>query len=134
VQRGSLDGAKRNPGVGVFPRFRCASSGLGQFLSSLARESHVSASAQHQALNALLFLYQVVLGQQIGYLAGVVRAKRPRRLPVVSTQEEVGAILRHLHDGPLWLMAMLLYGAGLRRACYTAARLYYRDQYTQALI
>jgi integron integrase len=86
---------------------------IGQFLSSLARESHVSASTQNQALNALLFLYQAVLGQQIGYLEGVVRAKRPRRLPVVLTREEVGAILQHLH-GPLWLMAMLLYGAGLR--------------------
>jgi len=86
---------------------------IGQFLSSLARESHVSASTQNQALNALLFLYQAVLGQQIGYLEGVVRAKRPRRLPVVLTREEVGAILQYLH-GPLWLMAMLLYGAGLR--------------------
>jgi hypothetical protein len=69
---------------------------IGQFLSSLARESHVSASTQNQALNALLFLYQAVLGQQIGYLEGVVRAKRPRRLPVVLTREEVGAILQHL--------------------------------------
>jgi Phage integrase, N-terminal SAM-like domain len=65
-------------------------------LSSLARESHVSASAQNQALNALLFLYQAVLGQPIGYLAGVVRAKRPWWLPVVLTQEEVGAILGKL--------------------------------------
>jgi integrase len=75
-------------------------------LSSLARESHVSASAQNQALNALLFLYQAVLGQPIGYLAGVVRAKRPRRLPVVLTQEGVGAILRHLHDDPLGRVAL----------------------------
>ncbi len=54
-----------------------------------------------------------MLGKPIGYLEGVGRAKRSQRLPVVLTREEVRAILRHL-PGPLWLMAMLLYRAGLR--------------------
>jgi len=80
---------------------------IGQFLSSLAREGQVSASTQNQALNALLFLYQAVLGKKIGYFEGVTRAKRPRRLPVVLTREEVGAILGHLHSSPR-LMATLL--------------------------
>jgi integron integrase len=86
---------------------------IGQFLSSLARASHVSASTQNQALNALLFLYHQVLEKKIGLIQGVVRAKKPRRLPVVLTQEEVRRVLSGLAGTP-WLMAMLLYGAGLQ--------------------
>jgi len=86
---------------------------IGQFLSSLATDAHVAASTQNQALNALLFLYKEVLGQKVGFIQGVVRAKRPSRLPVVLTKEEVGRLLARLEGAP-WLMAMLLYGAGLR--------------------
>ena len=86
---------------------------IAAFLSSLASESHVSASTQNQAFNALLFLYQQVLQKKIGLIEGVVRAKRPSRLPVVLTKEEVGRLLARLEGAP-WLMAMLLYGAGLR--------------------
>lgn len=88
-------------------------SEIGQFLSSLASDSHVSASTQNQALNAVLFLYHAVLGKEIGYVGGVVRAKRPKRLPVVLTREEVKSVLGLL-DGLEWNMGMLLYGAGLR--------------------
>lgn len=86
---------------------------IAHFLSSLATESHVSASTQNQAFNALLFLYQEVLQRKIGIIDGVVRAKSNRRLPVVLTKEEVQRLLRCL-DGTPWLMAVLLYGAGLR--------------------
>ncbi len=86
---------------------------IGEFLSCLATDSHVSASTQNQALNAVLFLYREVLRKDIGYVNGVVRAKRPRRLPVVLTRQEVRSILGFL-DGSDWIMAMLLYGAGLR--------------------
>ena len=86
---------------------------IARFLSSLATESRVSASTQNQALNALLFLYQNVLAKKIGLIEGVVRAKRPRRLPVVLTKEEVRRLLSCL-EGTCWTMAMLLYGAGLR--------------------
>ena len=86
---------------------------IGRFLSSLATDSHVSASTQNQALNALLFLYREVLRKDIGYVNGVVRAKRPNRLPIVLTRPEVRSILGLL-DGSDWIMAMLLYGAGLR--------------------
>ena len=86
---------------------------IAQFLSSLASELHVSASTQNQALNAILFLYREVLRKEIGYIDGVVRAKRPHRLPVVLTRQEMKSILGIL-DGVEWLMAMLLYGAGLR--------------------
>ncbi|MGE5816638.1 MAG: integron integrase, partial [Deltaproteobacteria bacterium] len=86
---------------------------IAQFLSSLASESHVSGSTQDQALNGLLFLYREVLRKNIGYVDGVVRAKKPRRLPVVLTKEEVKKVLGRL-SGTTWLMSMLLYGAGLR--------------------
>jgi site-specific recombinase XerD len=66
---------------------------IGQFLSSLATDSHVSASTQNQALNALLFLYREILKKDIGYVNGIVRAKRPHRLPVVLTQQEVRSII-----------------------------------------
>jgi integron integrase len=60
-----------------------------------------------------LFLYREVLGQSIAWVEGVERAKRPKRLPVVFTGEEVRAVLSHLR-GEAWLMASLLYGSGLR--------------------
>ena len=84
-----------------------------QCLSHLAVEGHVAASTQSQALSALVFLYQQVLNQDIGGLDEVVRAKQPHRVPVVFTQDEVTAVLRHL-SGTSWMMATLLDGAGLR--------------------
>ncbi len=83
------------------------------FLTALAVERHVAAATQNQALAALLFLYAEVLGRPLGRMEGVVRARRPRRLPVVLTRDEVLRVLSRL-DGESWLVAMLLYGAGLR--------------------
>ena len=83
------------------------------FLTHLATQQRVSASTQNQALSALLFLYAQVLGTDIGWLDDVVRAKRPVRVPVVLTPEEVRALLAEL-SGREKLMASLLYGAGLR--------------------
>ncbi len=83
------------------------------FLTYLAVERDVAASTQNQALNALLFLYKVVLKRPLEELGSAVRAKRPERLPVVLTREEVRRVLAHL-TGEKWLMASLLYGAGLR--------------------
>jgi integron integrase len=82
------------------------------FLSQLAARG-VSASTQNQALSAILFLYEVVLGQRLPWMAGLVRAQRPARLPVVLSREEVARLLARLH-GPVWLMASLMYGSGLR--------------------
>jgi integron integrase len=84
-----------------------------RFLSALAVKEHVSASTQNQALCALLFLYREVLARDIGWLDDVVRARRPRRLPVVLTRQEVRMLLGGLQDSN-WIMATLLYGAGLR--------------------
>jgi integron integrase len=90
-----------------------AEAEIARFLSSLANDSHVSASTQNQALNAILFLYRQVLRKEIGYVNGVIRAKRTKRLPVVLTRQEVRSIFGCLH-GSDWIMVMLLYGAGLR--------------------
>lgn len=83
------------------------------FLTHLAVEDGVSASTQNQALNALVFLYREVLGQDLGELPNAVRARAPQRLPVVLTRGEVRALLAQL-SGAEWLVAALLYGAGLR--------------------
>jgi integron integrase len=83
------------------------------FLTHLAVDGHVSASTQNQALSALLFLYGPVLEQPLGLLEGVVRAKRPKRLPVVLTPDEVSRVLARLDGVPL-MVALLLYGAGMR--------------------
>ncbi len=84
-----------------------------QFLTGLATRRKVSASTQNQAFAALLFLYRNVLGQDLGSLQGVVRAKGPLRLPVVLSRREVSAILGRLR-GTVWVMASLMYGSGLR--------------------
>ena len=95
------------------PPMELAELEIGQFLSSLATDNHVSASTQNQAFNALLFLYKEVLGRKIGLIDGVVRAKRPQRLPVVLTREEVKKVIEQMNGVPR-LMAILLYGGGLR--------------------
>jgi integron integrase len=84
-----------------------------EFLSHLAGEQRVSASTQNQALSALLFLYRQVMDRELEWLHGVVRSKQPVRLPVVLTRDEVDSILQHL-KGTSWIMAGILYGAGLR--------------------
>lgn len=83
------------------------------YLSYLASERHVSASTQNQALSALLFLYQKVLDQNLPWLDDIVRAKRPVRVPIVLTRNEVTRILNAL-KGQHWLAASILYGSGLR--------------------
>jgi integron integrase len=86
---------------------------INAFLTSLAVKEKVSASTQNQALSALLYLYRHVLKREVGSLGEVVRARKAKRLPVVMTREEVKAVLGQL-TGDKWLMASLLYGAGLR--------------------
>lgn len=86
---------------------------INAFLSHLAVKEKVSASTQNQALSALLYLYRHVLGRSVGDLGDVVRARKPKRLPVVLTREEVNAVLRQLPDDKR-LMAGLMYGGGLR--------------------
>jgi integron integrase len=86
---------------------------VARFLTHLATRERVSASTQNQAFSALLFLLQDALGRDLGDISGVVRAKRPLRLPLVLSRAEVAAILCAM-QGVAHLMAQLIYGAGLR--------------------
>ena len=83
---------------------------IAEFLTHLATERRASASTQNQALAALLFLYRHVLSAEIGFVHGIVRAKRPQRLPVVLTPSEVRAVF----TGAAWRAASLR-GADVRR-------------------
>ena len=86
-----------------------------KFLTHLAVDRRVSASTQNQALSAILFLYQKVLEIELDWLDDVVRAKTRSKLPVVLTQQEVAQLFGFL-SGKYWLIASLMYGAGLRVA------------------
>lgn len=83
------------------------------FLTHLAVQENVAAATQNQAFAALLFLYREALQKPLDNLETVVRAKSPKRLPDVLTKDEVIRILNYLR-GEEWLVANLLYGAGLR--------------------
>lgn len=83
------------------------------FLILLATKKHVAAGTQNQALSALLFLYREVLRVELPWMENVVRAKRPRRIPVVLSRDEVTRLLSAMY-GQVWVMAALLYGTGMR--------------------
>lgn len=100
------DGQPRHPDT-------LAEPDLAAFLSHLAEDRCVAASTQNQALHAVLFLYDAVLGRPLDRIEGVARAKRPKRLPVVLSQQEVGDVLARL-SGTHRLLASILYGSGLR--------------------
>lgn len=86
---------------------------INAFLSHLAVKRRVSASTQNQALSALLFLYRHVLKREISDLGDMIRARKPKRLPIVLTREEAKAVMNRLH-GQIWIIGCLMYGAGLR--------------------
>ncbi len=86
---------------------------ISQFLTHLAVKKKVAASTQTQAFSAILFLYKYILKKDLDLLENVTRAKKPTKLPVVFTKEEVRSILLQLGDTQ-WLMANLVYGSGLR--------------------
>jgi site-specific recombinase XerD len=83
------------------------------FLSWLSGDRGVSVSTHRQALSALLFLYQQVLGQQLPWMEAIGRPQRKPRLPVVLSPAEVAAVLALL-DGTHGVLARLLYGTGMR--------------------
>lgn len=83
------------------------------FLTLLASKHQVAASTQNQALSALLFLYREVLGIELPWMDDIRRAKRPERVPVVLTRDEVRRVFEQL-AGVHWLVCGLLYGSGLR--------------------
>src|SRR5439155_648945 len=92
-----------------------------RFLSSLAVDTNVSASTQNQALAAIVFLYRDVLNMPVGWLNALVRAKRPGRVPVVFTRDEVRKLFAQLQGrggggggAAATLVIELLYGSGMR--------------------
>ena len=88
-------------------------SEIHQFLSHLAINKRVAASTQNQALNAIVFLYRKVLKKEPGDFSDFPRARRPKRLPVVISRQEVQALLIRM-DGVEGLIAHLMYGTGMR--------------------
>ncbi|MBU0928279.1 MAG: integron integrase [Spirochaetes bacterium] len=106
VELFAKEGRIPRPGEPAEPR-------INRFITNLAVKDNVSASTQNQALAAILFLYRQVLNIEVGDLEEIIRAKRPIRLPVVMTRDEVRAVLSCM-SGENKLMAMLLYGTGLR--------------------
>jgi integron integrase len=84
-----------------------------EFLEDLATAGMVAASTQNQALNALVFFFEKALGAPLGAIGEFVRAKGPKRIPVVLSRDEVPRLLAAL-DGVYRLMAQVLYGGGLR--------------------
>ena len=106
VKRFILFHGKRHPG-------ELGAEEITEFLNHLATQRHVAPSTQNQALNAIVFLYRRVLRLEVADLGGLVRARKPRRLPVVLTRREVLALLDEL-SGTQRLVASLLYGSGLR--------------------
>jgi integron integrase len=100
--------------AGRHPRSLCEED-VNAFLSELALTRKVSASTQNQALAALLFLYKYVLEQPLDRVEGIVRARRPKRLPVALTRDEVALVFREM-DGVPRLVCMTLYGSGVRLA------------------
>ncbi len=107
IRRFILANGKRHPK-------ELGASEVEAFLTRLATKGNVAAATQNQALSALLFLYKVVLEIDLPWMEDVVRAKRPRRLPVVLSQEEVARLLAAMPEGLPELMARLLYGTGMR--------------------
>jgi integron integrase len=94
------------------PRF-LREPAVNAFLTHLAVDVNVAASTQNQALAALLFFYERVLEQPLDRIEGVVRARKPSRLPVVMSRVEAATVLGLL-DGVPRIVAMLLYGTGMR--------------------
>lgn len=86
---------------------------IGEFLTHLAVKGDVAASTQNQALSALMFLYKKVLQIEPGQFTNITWAKKPKKLPVVFTQQEMKAVLSQL-SGTYRIIAELLYGSGLR--------------------
>jgi integron integrase len=106
VRRFVLSHPKRQP-------LEMGAAEIHRFLTHLAVAGDVAASTQDQAFSALLSLYQKVLAVDPGRTEGVIRAKRPRRVPVVLTRSEVRLVLARL-TGTYRLIGQVLYGSGLR--------------------
>ncbi len=88
-------------------------SEIREYLTHLAVEKNVAASTQNVAFNAILFLYKQVLEIELPVIDGVLRAKKPQRLPAVFTPHEAKSIIAEI-VGTNHLIVSLLYGSGMR--------------------
>lgn len=107
IRRYILFHGKRHPS-------ECGKLEVEAFLTDLAVRRKVSASTQNIALSAILFLYRAVLATELPWLDDVVRARRPKRLPVVLSVDEVRQLIAQLSE-TVALMVTLLYGTGMRQ-------------------
>jgi integron integrase len=87
---------------------------LAAYLNHLVLDREVSVSTQSQALSALVFLYEQVMEKQVGSIEGLIAARKPRRLPVVLTRQEVRTLLGAIKGETFALFGGLLYGTGMR--------------------
>ncbi len=106
IQRYILFHNRRNPDA-------MSGKEINEFLSHLALKENAASSTQNQALCAIIFLYKHVLKQETGELGQLVWAKKPKKIPIVLSKDEVRRVLSQL-SGINWIMANLLYGSGLR--------------------
>lgn len=105
-----------------------------KYLEHLALKRNVSVSTQRQALNAIAFLFNQVWNRPMGDLGEFVGARRPRKLPVVLSRDEVRRVLQHI-SGKHHLMAGLMYGGGLRlMECVTLRVLDVDFDYNQLIV
>jgi len=83
-----------------------------EFLTHLAVVKKVAPSTQNQALSAIIYWYEKVLGIELDEIKAM-RPKRKRHIPTVLSFDEVVMVLDQL-SGVDRLAARLLYGSGLR--------------------
>lgn len=86
---------------------------VARFLNYLANTENVAASTQNQALAAIVFLYKHIIDIDISKIPEFQYARKPKRLPVVLTQNEVKRVFEFLNE-PHQCMVGLMYGSGLR--------------------
>jgi integron integrase len=83
------------------------------FLSYLVNIRHVAAQTQASALNALSFLYKVIIQKPLNLQLNFVRSQRQQKLPVVLTPDEVKRLLTKVEPN-YHLPVSMLYASGLR--------------------
>lgn len=86
---------------------------INEYLTDLAVKQKISASTQNQAMSALLFYFRFVKNENPNQLEDVIHAKKPQRIPVVMSRNEVQKVVERL-SGSYRLMGKLLYGTGMR--------------------
>ncbi len=95
------------------PASKLGAAAVKDYLTYLAEKREVAASTQRQALNALVFMFEQVMGRELGEIGNFIRPKKRQKLPVVLSSDEVFAVLAEM-NGITKVMASLLYGCGLR--------------------